>query len=239
MATTNPLHQQNKPQQQTSQLVTDHNNISGPPLVTACRVCGSQNDLRRCSNCKVAYYCSQTHQQCDWRNHRVECKSIKSAADNNNALKLAAAAAAATARLDSNEMIVNNDGRDVVNNSEWAVNGGGAVVSESVDETNIGGTLNNLPGEGSSERSILIDKAESITATTTTTTTTSTSAQNKKPHDFRNLSANAIVINDINLSNPNVLSRQVNTIYVCGAYVFIFSSFQNYSSYNASHNNIL
>lgn len=41
-----------------------------------CRVCGSVGNLRRCSKCKLAYYCSQVHQQSDWRVHKIECKKF-------------------------------------------------------------------------------------------------------------------------------------------------------------------
>lgn len=41
-----------------------------------CRVCGSVGNLRRCSKCKIAYYCSQVHQQSDWRVHKIECKKF-------------------------------------------------------------------------------------------------------------------------------------------------------------------
>lgn len=181
MATTNPL--QNK-QQQNSQIVINH---SGPPVIIACRVCGSQQNLRRCSNCKVAYYCSQPHQQTDWRNHRAECKSIKNTTDNNNASKLVLVNQAAAAGH-SNEM------NGAANNPAWTANGvGGGETNNGIPSSAA------WPGEGSSERSILIDKAEAVTSTS--------SVQTKKPQDFRNLSSNAIVINDINLSNPNVLSR--------------------------------
>ncbi len=41
-----------------------------------CRVCGSDGNLRRCSKCKIAYYCSQVHQISDWRVHKIECKKF-------------------------------------------------------------------------------------------------------------------------------------------------------------------
>lgn len=41
-----------------------------------CRVCGTPTELRRCSSCKAAFYCSQTHQQSDWPNHRAECRQL-------------------------------------------------------------------------------------------------------------------------------------------------------------------
>lgn len=38
-------------------------------------------NLRRCSHCKSAFYCSREHQRSDWRNHRTECKTIRSQID--------------------------------------------------------------------------------------------------------------------------------------------------------------
>lgn len=52
-----------------------------------CRVCGSEGNLRRCSKCKLAYYCSQVHQQSDWRVHKIECKKVSNTSSmqtNNN-----------------------------------------------------------------------------------------------------------------------------------------------------------
>lgn len=55
--------------------------------VQNCRVCGTEGNLRRCSKCKLAYYCSQVHQQCDWRVHKIECKKFSNTSSiqtNNN-----------------------------------------------------------------------------------------------------------------------------------------------------------
>lgn len=43
-------------------------------FIACCKVCGSVTGLRRCSRCKSVYYCSQVHQQVDWRVHKIECK---------------------------------------------------------------------------------------------------------------------------------------------------------------------
>lgn len=51
-----------------------------------CRVCGSEGKSR-CSKCKIAYYCSQVHQQSDWRVHKIECKKFSNTSSmqtNNN-----------------------------------------------------------------------------------------------------------------------------------------------------------
>lgn len=47
-------------------------------FIICCKVCGSLNGLRRCSRCKSVYYCSQVHQQVDWRVHKIECKKFAS-----------------------------------------------------------------------------------------------------------------------------------------------------------------
>lgn len=45
-------------------------------FIICCKICGSLNGLRRCSRCKSVYYCSQVHQQVDWRVHKIECKKF-------------------------------------------------------------------------------------------------------------------------------------------------------------------
>lgn len=54
------------------------NNVSSSTeqFIICCKVCGSLNGLRRCSRCKSVYYCSQVHQQVDWRVHKIECKKF-------------------------------------------------------------------------------------------------------------------------------------------------------------------
>lgn len=41
-----------------------------------CKVCGKTHGLRRCSRCKSVCYCSEVHQQIDWRVHKIECKKF-------------------------------------------------------------------------------------------------------------------------------------------------------------------
>ncbi|KAF8878364.1 hypothetical protein CPB84DRAFT_1688354, partial [Gymnopilus junonius] len=40
-----------------------------------CMTCGkdAQSDLKVCSGCKVAKYCSKQCQKEDWKNHKKEC----------------------------------------------------------------------------------------------------------------------------------------------------------------------
>lgn len=42
-------------------------------LVKGCVVCGSNNNLLRCSRCKDTFYCSKLHQKQDWKKHKVGC----------------------------------------------------------------------------------------------------------------------------------------------------------------------
>lgn len=51
-------------------------NSTTEQFIICCKVCGSLNGLRRCSRCKSVYYCSQVHQQVDWRVHKIECKKF-------------------------------------------------------------------------------------------------------------------------------------------------------------------
>lgn len=53
-------------------------NSTTEQFIICCNVCGSFNSLRRCSRCKSVYYCSQVHQQVDWRVHKIECKKFAS-----------------------------------------------------------------------------------------------------------------------------------------------------------------
>lgn len=53
-------------------------NSTTEQFIICCNVCGSLNGLRRCSRCKSVYYCSQVHQQVDWRVHKIECKKFAS-----------------------------------------------------------------------------------------------------------------------------------------------------------------
>lgn len=45
-------------------------------LFQSCVVCGSNNNLQRCSRCHIAYYCSRDHQKLDWKRHKIECLPI-------------------------------------------------------------------------------------------------------------------------------------------------------------------
>jgi MYND finger len=47
-----------------------------------CRICGLDTNVRRCSRCKTAHYCSQEHQRLDWKQHKPDCKRIQQKLDN-------------------------------------------------------------------------------------------------------------------------------------------------------------
>lgn len=48
------------------------NAIGGRPLLV-CKVCSQTENIRRCSRCQAAYYCSKLCQSQDWKDHRAEC----------------------------------------------------------------------------------------------------------------------------------------------------------------------
>ncbi|KAL1739556.1 hypothetical protein HDZ31DRAFT_46526 [Schizophyllum fasciatum] len=39
-----------------------------------CNVCNAEQDLKRCSKCRTAFYCSARCQTADWPTHRAACK---------------------------------------------------------------------------------------------------------------------------------------------------------------------
>lgn len=50
-----------------------------PPLSLACAYCHvlkSKKDLKRCSRCKLTWYCSTTCQRSDWKFHKESCRSM-------------------------------------------------------------------------------------------------------------------------------------------------------------------
>lgn len=50
------------------------------PYLNSCLVCGGgqeDEDLRRCSGCRSAVYCSRKCQRDDWRVHKRECGLIQ------------------------------------------------------------------------------------------------------------------------------------------------------------------
>lgn len=44
-----------------------------------CCICRKQGDMKRCSKCKSAFYCSVDCQKKDWRTHKPKCMPAKSA----------------------------------------------------------------------------------------------------------------------------------------------------------------
>jgi hypothetical protein len=49
--------------------------------VAVCGHCGSRerpnNKFKKCSACKVVYYCSRNCQKHNWSNHKTQCKSLR------------------------------------------------------------------------------------------------------------------------------------------------------------------
>lgn len=158
----------------------------------SCRVCNKEDGLRRCSSCKLAYYCSQNHQQSDWRNHKKECKMI------NNNSKMA----------NNNPMKEKNLPQQQLQASTWPVN----VNRDSSSNSNSDDSLAN---EGTSENENINVIADKITEISKIQHQTSSKyedskkkeRENKHQSDFKNLSENTMQISDINLLNPNLLSR--------------------------------
>lgn len=58
------------------QTVTPEQEQTSDQSTPTCNVCGITARLRRCSQCKQAYYCSQLHQHTDWRTHKNLCRKI-------------------------------------------------------------------------------------------------------------------------------------------------------------------
>lgn len=53
-------------------MMCDSNPMLGRPLLV-CKVCSQTTNIRRCSRCQSAYYCSKACQSQDWKEHRAEC----------------------------------------------------------------------------------------------------------------------------------------------------------------------
>lgn len=45
--------------------------------LNACVICGVNENLQRCGQCKAVYYCSKEHQRQDWKKHKIFCKKIQ------------------------------------------------------------------------------------------------------------------------------------------------------------------
>ncbi|KAL8613733.1 hypothetical protein ACOMHN_029590 [Nucella lapillus] len=43
-----------------------------------CQMCGALENLSLCAGCRSAWYCSKDHQREDWKEHKRQCKSLKS-----------------------------------------------------------------------------------------------------------------------------------------------------------------
>jgi hypothetical protein len=46
------------------------------PKYNKCYICGSNNSLKTCCNCKNAKYCSRECQVKDWKEHKKICKTL-------------------------------------------------------------------------------------------------------------------------------------------------------------------
>lgn len=52
--------------------------------VNVCTVCGLDDQLLRCSRCKLVYYCSKEHQRLDWKKHKISCCQLKTTSADDN-----------------------------------------------------------------------------------------------------------------------------------------------------------
>lgn len=151
-------------------------------FLRGCKVCGSMEGLLRCSNCKAAFYCSQIHQQSDWRNHRSECRNISK----------------------SNTVKASNVANDAMR-AKHSTNRQNPPQRNTSD-----GSGNSLPSEGSNEREIMSVCAETVATTNnlpemSQTASHSTTNQNEREHnqrDFKRIAENTMQINA-----PSALSR--------------------------------
>lgn len=42
--------------------------------INICNICGITENLLRCGQCKIVFYCSKEHQRQDWKKHKLLCK---------------------------------------------------------------------------------------------------------------------------------------------------------------------
>uniref|UniRef100_A0A1A9WFU9 MYND-type domain-containing protein n=1 Tax=Glossina brevipalpis TaxID=37001 RepID=A0A1A9WFU9_9MUSC len=110
-----------------------------------CAICGTTQDLLRCSKCKTIYYCSIQHQHIDWPNHKHECRLL------------------AKQRLNNIKLQQVTNGCNAINISGPTIN----VPASSISSSAISAPLSNLPASniilGTHENEILYSKAESVT----------------------------------------------------------------------------
>lgn len=179
------------------------------PNVASCRVCGSTVNLRRCSNCKSAFYCSQTHQQTDWRNHRIECKLIRSQYDTAMLNKVNAA---------QFQSVPDHTQYPIVHATAAQSYGEAATgwQQPSLDQPAYGvgtaatsvGSQAYLPDSLSeAENGVQQLAGDKLGATFEVAAAQMQADREKKVRDFRSLSENTMRINDVHLTNVNVMAR--------------------------------
>uniref|UniRef100_A0A1B0BMQ3 MYND-type domain-containing protein n=1 Tax=Glossina palpalis gambiensis TaxID=67801 RepID=A0A1B0BMQ3_9MUSC len=110
-----------------------------------CAICGTTQDLLRCSKCKTIYYCSTQHQHIDWPNHKHECRSL------------------AKQRLSNIKLQQVTNGCNAINISGPTIN----APASSKPSSAISSPLSNMSASsiilGTHENEILYSKAESVT----------------------------------------------------------------------------
>ncbi|PHU14610.1 Histone-lysine N-methyltransferase ASHR1, partial [Capsicum chinense] len=57
-------------------IISEEPYVSVPNKSAKCEWCFASTNLKRCSACRVVFYCGNTCQKSDWKLHRVECQAL-------------------------------------------------------------------------------------------------------------------------------------------------------------------
>lgn len=188
--------------------------LNSPPK---CHICCSSENLRRCSNCKAAFYCSREHQQSDWRNHKMECKSIRNQIDSAAQLHQSQQIFQNTAHPSQSNFYPDNVLATPAQPFEGAAAGGWPQPNLS-DMTSTSGQPAFLPysrlNNGIDDAAMghqppmTMDGGRDSGASFQQAAAQLQADREKKVRDFRNLTENTMRINDVHLTNAaNVMAR--------------------------------
>lgn len=166
----------------------------------SCRVCGSTDKLRRCSKCKIAFYCSQTHQQSDWRTHKIECRKLS----NNNSSSIL---------LETQQSEQNRSKKNIrPSNTSEGTETDDADIKTSLDNS----SSSSSKSSGSNvekKQSMLNEEKKSIEEPPTnlpqhlSKLEKPTEDERENQHQFRNLAENSMRISNDNILSPNMVPR--------------------------------
>lgn len=167
------------------------------PQLISCRVCGSTDKLRRCSKCKGAFYCSQTHQQSDWRSHKIECRRLS----NNNSSLILLETQSNSAQLEQNRsknIVWTDDGSHSVSNTDDA----DAAKHGDLD-SNTASLSNKIPATASTaEAAMATIRPQHLSKFEQTA-----EDERENQRQFRNLAENSMKISNENILSPNMVPR--------------------------------